>query len=73
MISPASDWIKVLECKTKWINTAVTLRTSGIRLMTNLARDFEANPDARYGITTMCIGLGMGGTVIWERVEEDAT
>jgi len=20
----------------------------------------------RYGITTMCIGLGMGGTIIWE-------
>ena len=48
------------------------LASSGIRLMTNLACDFEANPDARYGITTMCIGLGMGGTVIWERVEGDA-
>ena len=48
------------------------LASSGIRLMTNLARDFQANPDARYGITTMCIGLGMGGTVIWERVEESA-
>ena len=48
------------------------LASSGIRLMTNLARDFEVNPGARYGITTMCIGLGMGGTVIWERVEESA-
>ena len=48
------------------------LASSGIRLMTNLARDFETHPDARYGITTMCIGLGMGGTVIWERVQEDA-
>lgn len=46
------------------------LASSGIRLMTNLARDFEMNPAARYGITTMCIGLGMGGTVIWERAEE---
>jgi acetyl-CoA acyltransferase len=46
------------------------LASSGIRLMTNLARDFEMNPDARYGVTTMCIGLGMGGTVIWERIEE---
>jgi acetyl-CoA acyltransferase len=46
------------------------LASSGIRLMTNLARDFHMNPSARYGITTMCIGLGMGGTVIWERVEE---
>ena len=44
------------------------LASSGIRLMTYLARDFERNPQARYGITTMCIGLGMGGTVIWENV-----
>ncbi len=48
------------------------LASSGIRLMNNLARNFQANPSARYGITTMCIGLGMGGTVIWERVEENA-
>jgi acetyl-CoA acyltransferase len=44
------------------------LASSGIRLMSYLARDFERNPDARFGITTMCIGLGMGGTVIWENV-----
>jgi acetyl-CoA acyltransferase len=44
------------------------LASSGIRLMTYLARDFERNPEARFGITTMCIGLGMGGTVIWENV-----
>ena len=42
------------------------LESSGIRLMLNLARTFEENPSIRYGITTMCIGLGMGGTVIWE-------
>jgi acetyl-CoA acyltransferase len=42
------------------------LASSGIRLMTYLARDFEENPGVRYGITSMCIGLGMGGTVIWE-------
>jgi acetyl-CoA acyltransferase len=42
------------------------LASSGIRLMINLARTFEENPSIRYGITTMCIGLGMGGTVIWE-------
>jgi acetyl-CoA acyltransferase len=34
--------------------------------MLNLARTFEENPAIRYGITTMCIGLGMGGTVVWE-------
>lgn len=42
------------------------LASSGVRLMLNLARSFEDHPETRYGITTMCIGLGMGGTVIWE-------
>jgi acetyl-CoA acyltransferase len=42
------------------------LASSGVRLMLNLARTFESEPEVRYGITTMCIGLGMGGTVIWE-------
>jgi acetyl-CoA acyltransferase len=42
------------------------LASSGVRLMLNLARTFEEKTDVRYGITTMCIGLGMGGTVIWE-------
>ncbi len=42
------------------------LASSGVRLMINLARGFEEHPEVRYGITTMCIGLGMGGTVIWE-------
>ncbi len=42
------------------------LASSGIRLMLNLARAFEERTDVRYGLTTMCIGLGMGGTVIWE-------
>lgn len=45
------------------------LASSGIRLMSYLARDFALNPNARYGMTTMCIGLGMGGTVIWERID----
>jgi len=42
------------------------LASSGVRLMLNLARTFESHPEVRYGITTMCIGLGMGGTDIWE-------
>lgn len=45
------------------------LASSGIRLMSNLARDFAVNPNAKYGITTMCIGLGMGGTIIWENLQ----
>jgi acetyl-CoA acyltransferase len=42
------------------------LASSGIRLMLNLAEGFASHKNVRYGITTMCIGLGMGGTVIWE-------
>ncbi|MER7707440.1 acetyl-CoA C-acyltransferase [Kitasatospora sp. NPDC097605] len=42
------------------------LASSGVRLMNQLARRFEQRPDVRYGLTTMCIGFGMGGTVIWE-------
>ncbi len=42
------------------------LASSGIRLILNLARGFEERPDVQYGVTTMCIGLGMGGTIIWE-------
>ena len=42
------------------------LASSGVRLMIHLARTFRDNPSIRYGITTMCVGLGMGGTVIWE-------
>ena len=42
------------------------LASSCIRLMAYLAKSFELHPDVQYGLTTMCIGLGMGGTVIWE-------
>lgn len=50
------------------------LASSGVRLMTQLSRHFAANPEVRYGITTMCIGFGMGGTVIWENPNhKDAT
>ena len=48
------------------------LASSGIRLMSYLARDFQRHPDVRYGLTTMCIGLGMGGTVIWENLGANA-
>lgn len=47
------------------------LASSGIRLMTYLADEFAEHPEVRYGLTTMCIGLGMGGTVIWENPNYD--
>ena len=49
------------------------LASSGIRLMTYLARSFEQHPEVRYGLTTMCIGLGMGGTIIWENPHFEAS
>ena len=42
------------------------LASSGVRLMTQLARHFAEHPEVRYGINAMCIGIGMGGTAIWE-------
>jgi len=42
------------------------LAGSGVRLMTQLAAQFAEQPDVRYGLTAMCVGLGQGGTVIWE-------
>ncbi|BDZ56272.1 acetyl-CoA acyltransferase [Agromyces marinus] len=42
------------------------LASSGVRLMNQLASQFAERPDVRYGLTTMCVGLGQGGTMIWE-------
>ena len=42
------------------------LASSGVRLMIQLARQFEEHPEVRYGLTAMCVGLGQGGSVIWE-------
>ncbi|NNG37634.1 acetyl-CoA C-acyltransferase [Nakamurella aerolata] len=49
------------------------LASSGVRLMTQLARQFEQHPQVRYGLTTMCVGLGMGGAVIWENPHYDGS
>jgi len=49
------------------------LASSGVRLMTQLSRQFAEHPEVRYGLTTMCIGLGMGGTVIWENPAYDGS
>jgi acetyl-CoA acyltransferase len=43
------------------------LAMSGARLAMQLASYFERNNDARLGLTTMCVGLGMGAAVLWER------
>ncbi len=42
------------------------LAASGVRLMAQLAHGFAENSDVRFGLTTMCVGLGMGASVVWE-------
>ncbi|KQZ10026.1 acetyl-CoA acetyltransferase [Microbacterium sp. Root53] len=42
------------------------LAASGVRLMIQLAAQFAEHPEVHYGLTAMCVGLGQGGTVIWE-------
>jgi acetyl-CoA acyltransferase len=44
------------------------LASSGVRLMIQLAAQLAERPDVRYGLATMCVGMGMGGTVLWERI-----
>jgi acetyl-CoA acyltransferase len=44
------------------------LAATGVRLIAQLARGFRDRPDVRYGLTALCIGLGMGAAVLWENV-----
>ena len=42
------------------------LAATGVRLMSQLAFGFRRDPSIRYGLTALCIGLGMGAAVLWE-------
>ena len=42
------------------------LAATGVRLMAQLAYGFRERPEVRYGLTALCIGLGMGAAVLWE-------
>jgi acetyl-CoA acyltransferase len=42
------------------------LAATGVRLMAQLAYGFRERPGVRYGLTALCIGLGMGAAVLWE-------
>lgn len=44
------------------------LAASGPRLVAFLKGLFNENPEARYGLTTMCVGRGQGYTMIWENL-----
>ncbi|WP_372594008.1 acetyl-CoA C-acyltransferase [Actinotalea sp.] len=47
------------------------LAASGVRLAAQLAHGLATRPQVRYGATTLCVGLGMGMTIIWENPHHD--
>jgi acetyl-CoA acyltransferase len=42
------------------------LAATGARLAAQLAYGLRESPDVRYGLTALCIGMGMGAAVLWE-------
>ena len=42
------------------------LAATGVRLMAQLAHGFGQQPEVRYGLTALCVGLGMGAALLWE-------
>jgi acetyl-CoA acyltransferase len=47
------------------------LAASGPRLVMHLLSTFSERPEVRYGMTSLCVGLGQGATAIWENVISD--
>jgi acetyl-CoA acyltransferase len=45
------------------------LAATGVRLLAQLAYAFEERPHVRYGLTGLCVGMGMGAAVVWEAVK----
>jgi acetyl-CoA acyltransferase len=44
------------------------LAATGVRLMAQLAHGFREKPEVRYGLTALCVGMGMGAAVLWENL-----
>jgi acetyl-CoA acyltransferase len=44
------------------------LAATGVRLMAQLAYGFGDRPDVRYGLTALCVGMGMGAAILWENL-----
>jgi acetyl-CoA acyltransferase len=44
------------------------LAATGVRLLAQLAYGFGERPPARYGLTALCVGMGMGAALIWENL-----
>jgi acetyl-CoA acyltransferase len=43
------------------------LAATGVRLVAQLAHAMRQRPSARYGLTALCVGMGMGAALLWER------
>jgi acetyl-CoA acyltransferase len=43
------------------------LAATGVRLVAQLAAALRERPSARYGLTALCVGMGMGAALLWER------
>jgi acetyl-CoA acyltransferase len=43
------------------------LAATGVRLVAQLAYAMRERPSARYGLTALCVGMGMGAALLWER------
>jgi acetyl-CoA acyltransferase len=44
------------------------LAATGVRLLAQLAYGFRERPAARYGLTALCVGMGMGAAIVWENL-----
>ena len=44
------------------------LAATGVRLLAQLAYGMKERPDVRYGLSALCVGMGMGAALLWERV-----
>ncbi len=44
------------------------LAATGARLMAQLAYGFRERPDVHFGLTALCVGMGMGAAVVWENL-----
>jgi acetyl-CoA acyltransferase len=47
------------------------LASSGVRLACHLMHAFGEHPEVKYGLMTMCVGLGQGGSVIWKNKQRN--
>ena len=44
------------------------LAATGVRLLAQLAYGFRARADVRYGLSALCVGMGMGAALVWENL-----